>query len=424
MSMKNTVVLWGCFAVLVGCSGKDSTPPGGKDASFKSSDAGSPSSPAQNLPGVEVTQCPDLSSPETKTNHPMASLSPYLEDTAQVVLQDCRLVKVGGAPVAPSFGEPSGPSALVQAYDRKTNKWTQLSPLPMGLYQESATLMPSRDVFVAGGAVQGAQTGKYEFSKAAFIYSVSKNEWRKVSSSLYPHVRHQAVVLKDGRILVIGTGTIGLYTWPSNQGTIDSYSEIYDPARDAWSSPAQLYASYYLNSVHMLNDGRILVTRYSGGSLGAEIYDLKTNSWHPTNLSVYEGVSTMLHDGTVIVAAPSTTYTSFPPSDDNPSEIELQKFDLQTSTWSALPAIHTKHRINSLRNSILTSDKAGNLLFWGGYSSWFGGLALDMRSGTTTEFGAMQSGINVSSTPVQPVMLSTGEILITPNGNTELVGLP
>jgi hypothetical protein len=374
----------------------------------------------QQSPESSRTVCTDFSSERSKESHPTASLSPYLEDDAQVLLQDCRLLKIGGYPIQRDANDGGQPSTLVQVYDRGENQWSQLAPLPVGLYLESATLMNDGNVFVVGGAARNLQTKTDDFSKDAFIYNVKSNVWTKVTGPQYVHVRHQTVILSDGRLLVVGTGTIGSYTWPDNQGTVASYSEIYDPTKNEWSSSSQMTSSYYINAAYVLNDGRVLATEYGGGDLRAEIYDELANSWQDTNLDVFEGVSTLMPDGNVMLIAPIQK-TSWTP---NAIGVEVEKFDPKTSAWIHLTTITTAKEISGLRNSLLTIQNNTTLLFWGGYDDWFGGLVLHLDGDAATEFGAMQSGINISETPVQPIQLSRSEILITPNSSTEVIGLP
>src|SRR5947207_12327434 len=96
-----------------------------------------------------------------------------------------------------------------------------------------------------------------------------------------PHGAHSAVLLKNGKVLVIGG--LNAQTAPANS------AELYDPALNTWTAtPNMITSRYDLGAVLLLN-GKVLVAGgVNAGASGAsplasitaaELYDPDTNTW-------------------------------------------------------------------------------------------------------------------------------------------------
>jgi N-acetylneuraminic acid mutarotase len=99
------------------------------------------------------------------------------------------------------------------------------------------------------------------------VYDPINIEWTSIESMSEPRANHTAVLLLDGRLLIIGSGDL----------------EAYDPDSDKWSSVGRLsqeHGEFY--TATLLNDGGILIvggkneTRGSfSGLKSAEVYSLR-----------------------------------------------------------------------------------------------------------------------------------------------------
>src|SRR6185295_12933619 len=117
----------------------------------------------------------------------------------------------------------------------------------------------------------------------------------------FARASHAATLLADGRVLVTGGSTDGLFGGGPNT------AELYDPARDVWSPAGTMNSPRDLSTATLLPDGRVLVT---GGINGvplrsAELYDPVTGTWTATGDLITARVvhtATLLHNGKVLVA--------------------------------------------------------------------------------------------------------------------------
>ena len=122
--------------------------------------------------------------------------------------------------------------------------------------------------------------------------------WSRAGDMRAPREGHTATLLADGRVLVAG-GYGG--------SSIDTSTEIYDPAMGTWTSTGEMRAPRSGHTAVRLLDGRVLVaggfSTLSGG-IGAELYDPRTGAWAPTGpmqAPRAHHAMTLLADGTVLV---------------------------------------------------------------------------------------------------------------------------
>jgi Kelch motif len=201
-------------------------------------------------------------------------------------------------------------------------------------YLHSASLLPSGQVFIAGGSnddydfadpaeLYDPATGQFqdagEVSRAGHSATVLANgdvllagggevwttaDLRKAGSGLIqptgsmntPRYNHSATLLQDGRVLIAGGAT----DFTINNRT--QTAELYDPATGKFASTGDMATPRSGQSAVMLPNGRVLIV---GGAAGAELYDPATTTFLPApgvSANRCKASATLLADGRVLIA--------------------------------------------------------------------------------------------------------------------------
>jgi len=210
-------------------------------------------------------------------------------------------VVVGGGKILVAGGLGTGTSVLAAAelYDPTTGTWSSTASLSVHRFNHTATLLPSGKVLVTGGCTTSACSG---YTGVSELYDPKSNSWSRTGSLSTARYSHTAVLLKTGKVLVVGGST----------GSALTSCEIYDSSTGQWTNVASTKAARYLNSTNLLSDGKVLAAggAFTGGAElyptnTAEIYDPSVNTWTRTgNMTTgrYGHTGTLLGDGTVLVA--------------------------------------------------------------------------------------------------------------------------
>lgn len=155
-------------------------------------------------------------------------------------------------------GGDAGYSA--ELYDPLTGTWAETGPLHSIRFNHAAALLPSGQVLVAGGWLDGAVA-------SAEIYDPATGSWSETGPLADGRGDHTATLLLSGEVLVAGG---------SSGDTLALESELFDPATGTWRLGAALARGRSEHSATLLANGRVLL---AGGMSdestadGAELYD-------------------------------------------------------------------------------------------------------------------------------------------------------
>lgn len=205
--------------------------------------------------------------------------------------------------------------ASAELYDPATNSFTPTHAMTAARSGHVATVLPNGKVLLAGGVGVG-----WTFLSSAEFYDPATNSFAATGDMIAARESHTATLLANGKVLIAG-GHRGRR--PSI--TIYSSTEVYDPASGRFTRAADMTRIRHKHDAVLLADGRVLVL---GGSderdgqpayTSAEIYDPVANTFGATgnmNSSRYklQGTAVLLSNGNVLVAGGASRAEVFDPS--------------------------------------------------------------------------------------------------------------
>jgi N-acetylneuraminic acid mutarotase len=220
----------------------------------------------------------------------------------------------------------------------------------------------------------------------------------------------EAVVLQDGRVLVIGSGYNGCFQECMSENGPDQsamHADLYTPATNTWTTTSGLNADRSNYAAVTLNDGRVLV---AGGVAdypyacfsSAKLFDPATGTWtQTTGLMKWARCNpayALLPDGKVLLAGGHDI--SYKPL------ANAEIYDPATQTWSltgTMPVARTNGRAVALTS--------GKILVVGGEGSspLKSAVLYDPASGTWSAAGTLAA---------QP----DGALIALPDGGALVVG--
>jgi hypothetical protein len=182
---------------------------------------------------------------------------------------------------------------------------------------------------------------------AAALPPLCPGDWIPTGNLTAPRQDHTAVLLADGRLLVIG-GTAAVttaYTF-THDGRPKNSAEVYDPAAGAWTATGSLQVARQGFTATLLQDGRVLVAgaASSGDPGSAELYDPIAGTWRATGTLTFPRAfhtATLLPNGKVLVVGGFQR-------DNFMASAEL--FDPVTETWrmTGPPLIVSSYHVAAL----------------------------------------------------------------------------
>jgi hypothetical protein len=253
---------------------------------------------AGGMSGGAVTSA-ELFDPVANRTTPVASMHAARIGHTATLLPDGRVLIAGGY--------NGGYEASIEIFDPRTRQFTRAGTLREGRSGHTASLLLNGRVLFTGGVGRG-----WTFLRTAEIYDPVTAQSEMTTPMASQRESHTATVLPDGRVLVIG-GHNG------RRAAMEVYAstEIYDPALNRFASSGTLQTPRHKHDAILLGDGRVLIIggadrtdrRYFSST---EIYDPRTQNFvrgPEMKNSRYKiiGTSAVLPDGNVVVTSGART---------------------------------------------------------------------------------------------------------------------
>jgi len=171
---------------------------------------------------------------------------------------------------------PSVQLDSAEMLDPTQGTWVPAGTMPGGA-RSDPTMTPLSDgrrILVAGGSRPDGALSSVD------IFDVASGTWSRAADMGTARVRHRAVLLQDGRVLVAGSVA------PLPRLPVVSSAEIYDPAKDMWTPAASMQQGRWGHAMERLPDGRVIVaggtsslSTEPGALDSVELYDPKSDTW-------------------------------------------------------------------------------------------------------------------------------------------------
>ncbi len=182
--------------------------------------------------------------------------------------------------------------ASCQLFDPADTSLLSTTPMQSPRVRHRAVLLNSGKVLVAGGRDAGSRP-----LKSCELYDPLQESWVYTDSLPFGLSRFQLVTLPDGDVLLSG-GT-GIY------GATDLCLR-YSVATQSWQKMSSMHHKRFNHTMTVLNSGEVLVT--GGGNTevlsSAELYDPSSDSWSmvaPLSFAREEHSAVLLNSGKVLV---------------------------------------------------------------------------------------------------------------------------
>jgi hypothetical protein len=270
-------------------------------------------------------------------------------------LSDGRVLVAGGQ------DGKNAPLAAAEVFDVATRHWTPTPTMATARHGHTATRLFDGRVLVTGGSgVRGDQEDGA--LNSAELYNPATGEWTETGPMTDARTGHQAVLLNDHRVMVIG----GVVQTGGGRATALTYCEIYDPNTREWTPTGSLrearagHQAVALPTSEVLPHGGVLVTggdpvvaadgTFDPHSLAtAELYTPGTEKWTVAAPLTGGGRSghraLVTRSGAVLV----TGGTGAPERTAGYRSVIV--FDPKTDTWSVLGGLllgRSEHAITEL----------------------------------------------------------------------------
>jgi N-acetylneuraminic acid mutarotase len=230
--------------------------------------------------------------------------SPGFGNSATLLPSGQVLVAGGGGGPVDDCGLPlSG----AQTYNPAGQSWASTSSMKASHCFHTATLLGDGQVLVAGGC--GGDSDSWDSTAAAELFDPGDGSWTATQTTMQtPRACHTATLLPNGKVLVAGGGGPPWRHDGCGASASTPSAELYDPATGTWAGANALHEARCGHTAILLNTGKVLVAGGYNGSAAvatAELYDPVAGTWACTGSLNYARawhVAAKLPSGKVLVA--------------------------------------------------------------------------------------------------------------------------
>ena len=322
------------------------------------------------------------------------------------LLADGRVLVAGGR--ASRIG-PALDSAEV--YDPETNTWSATASMGTARFNHTATRLPDGRVLVAGGFTVGFADNAQPFPGTAEIYDPATGQWSPAGEMVVRRAAHNAVLLEDGRVLLIGGRTCAEPPPAVCGHTVRTdTAELYDPATGEFTATGSMEFERHSFAATLLDDGRVLVAGGFGAEVliepTVEIYDPATGEWSRTGdlaAGRVRGVARQLEDGSVLHVGGALSYQF------------TERWDPATGEWSLLQPMPTGR--HNFYGALLPD---GDLLAAGGGLGGVQAEIFDTQTLTWRSAGVLNTALGSSHLLARThdaIVLDDGSVLVIGNSD-------
>ncbi len=203
-----------------------------------------------------------------------------------VTLPDGRVIVIGGtSDVSTTLKALGAMLKTTEIYNPSTGTWTAGPSLPAPIAGNGAVLLPNGKVLITGGVVLGA-TNLPGNSTACYLFDPKTNTISTAASLPFATALHSATVLKSGRVLVAGGGALTALI--TNSGA-HGKAALYDPTLNTWTTLTPMTQVRAGHEAVLLKDGRVLLAGGYQGTLFAPKAIPGTVFFDPTTKSFAAG---------------------------------------------------------------------------------------------------------------------------------------
>jgi hypothetical protein len=235
----------------------------------------------------------EIYDPATRRFEAAGSLITARCDAEAVLLRNGKVFIAGG-----SSGTDWNRQASAELYDPATGKFQATGSMSLPRISFTMCTLLDGRVLVTGGSVAGRYPNA-QLTASAETYDPTTGKFTPAGSMRIPRHKHAAVLLDNGRVLIVGGSDNR--DW---RGKMDS-AEIYDPAAGKFADAGRMSEARFklTNAIVRLPEGKVLI---AGGAGRAEIFDPASLRFNvvagPELDGRYFSTATLLSGGRVLLA--------------------------------------------------------------------------------------------------------------------------